>query len=176
VRFATLRFATALVAIGVGAPLGAGAFVFTPSAERWVGFGGGAGVLSVVLVLALTAGRGTVQRVIDALLAPTAAWALVAARTVELHSESTTKWLGLSAGAAITGLGLISLVAHEIAVESDLRWALARLSETPPSQGLATSHGLTISRDVPTSREASTSVAPRQHSLDPEVHALEWHP
>jgi hypothetical protein len=127
-----LRFATTVLATAGGALLAVGAFVFAPGTERWIGLGVGAGVGAATVLASATSGRGTVQRALDLILLPICVWALVSARTIELASHGASpglvKWLSFSAGATIFATGVIGLVAHELGVESDLRWALEQLS------------------------------------------------
>lgn len=129
--YARSRFVSVLCFTVAGATLSVGAFLFAPDAERWLGVGVGAGSLALVLGAFAATGRGTAQRVLDALLAPVAAWAVVSALTVEQSATGPVphlvRWLGFSAGAAIAVIGLIGLLAHEFGLEHDLEYATERI-------------------------------------------------
>jgi hypothetical protein len=130
--YARTRFISALCLAIAGATLAVGAFVLSPSAERWLGVGVGAGSAVLLLGVFAARGRGTAQRVLDALALPICAWAVVSALTIEtgalgLPDPHLVRWLGFSAGAAIAVIGVISLVAHEFSLEHDLVYATERI-------------------------------------------------
>jgi hypothetical protein len=130
--YARTRFISAVCFSIAGATLAVGAFVFTPSAERWLGVGVGAGCLALLLSVFAARGRGTFQRLLDVVLAPICAWAIVSSLTLEtgtlgLPDPHLIRWLGFSAGAAIAVIGLISLIAHEFGLERDLEYATERI-------------------------------------------------
>ena len=129
--YARTRFISGLCFFIAGATLAVGAFVFTPDAERWLGVGVGAGTLVLLLAVFAASGRGTLQRLLDCLLLPIAAWSVVSALTLEQAASGPVphlvRWLGFSAGAAIGALGLISLLVHEFGLEHDLEYATERI-------------------------------------------------
>ncbi len=137
--YARTRFISVLGFAIAGATLAVGAFVFSPDAERWLGVGVGAGCVTLVLMVFAASGRGTLQRLLDVALAPVAVWAVVSALTIEQGTYGPVphlvRWLGVSAGAAIAGLGLIGLIAHEFGLEHDLEYATERIwGLTPHSE------------------------------------------
>jgi hypothetical protein len=138
--YARTRFISALSFGIAGATLAVGAFVFRAHAERWLGVGVGAGCLTMLLCVFAAGGRGTVQRLLDLVLAPICVWAIVSALTIEPAGSGpmshVVRWLGFSAGAAIATIGLIGLIAHEFGVEHDLEYATERIwGLTPHPEG-----------------------------------------
>jgi hypothetical protein len=129
--YARSRYISVLCFTIAGVTLAVGAFLFSPTAERWLGVGVGAGCLTLVLGAFATAGRGTFQRMLDVALVPLAVWAVVSALTIAQAATGPVphlvRWLGFSVGAAIAMVGLIGLIAHEVAVERDLRYATERI-------------------------------------------------
>ncbi len=131
VSYARTRFMSVLLFTVAGSTLAVGAFVFTPEAERWLGVGVGAGCVTLLALGFASRGRGTLQRVLDAVLLPVSVWAVVSALTIEQGMYGPiphlARWLGFSAGAGIAALGLIGLVAHEFGLEHDLEYATERI-------------------------------------------------
>jgi hypothetical protein len=126
--YARARFVSALFAVTAGALMAVGAFTFTPGTERWVGFGVGSSVLAVILLAFTIRRRGMIHRLLDLPLVLICAWSIVCARVIEVtgagSSDLAIKWWGISCGAAIFGIGIVSLVLHELDLERELRQAL----------------------------------------------------
>lgn len=125
--YARARFASALVTAAAGAVMAAGAFMFTPDTERWVGFGGGGAVLVAVVIAFAVPRRGTIQRALDAAVVLVCVWSIVCSRAIEAggagSSQLAIKWWGISTGAALCGLGVAALLIHEWDLERELRRA-----------------------------------------------------
>lgn len=113
----TARFASNLMLLIVGAFLASARFVFDAGTVRWIAFAAGAGAVVIIAAAFLSYGRGRAQRLIDVVMALTAAWALVSALT---YAPTVVGWLSLGEGAALASLALIGLIAHEAAMERAL--------------------------------------------------------
>jgi hypothetical protein len=126
--YARARFVSALFAATAGALMAVGAFTFTPGTERWVGFGVGSSVLAVILLAFIVRRRGVIQRLLDLPLVLVCVWSIVCSRVIEVtgagSSELAIKWWAISCGSAIFGVGMLTLLLHELDLERELRQAL----------------------------------------------------
>jgi hypothetical protein len=119
------RFASNLSIALLGGVLVSCALVFAPAVVQWLALGVGGAAAVITLAAFATRGRGPAQRLLDAMIAPLAGWTIIAATT---YTGATQRWMSFSAGAALCALAVSGLIAHEVAIERDLRGAREALA------------------------------------------------
>ena len=88
---------------------------FAPPVVAWIAFGvTGIGVLVLMAATALAAGRGHIQRTLDAVAAALAAWTIV---ETLVFSGMVMVWLTLGTAAALVAIAAAGLIAHELSTE-----------------------------------------------------------
>jgi hypothetical protein len=65
------------------------------------------------------------------------------------------RWLGFASGAAIASIGLVSLIAHELRMESDMDWAITRFSTHATFRGLSDDDSGANTREIVKSEQWS---------------------
>ena len=88
-------------------------FAFSPPVAAALTFAIGAGV-TVVAVAAIPAPVGWIQRALSVLTALLGGWTVVASL---VFFPATVVWLGFASAAAIVGLAMAGLTAHELITE-----------------------------------------------------------
>lgn len=108
------RFVSNLLVLVVGALLMADRFLFGPGTAHWLGFGAGCFIVCVVGVAFLVRGRGSLQRILDLIMALAGGWMVLAALA---YDPGSAGWIALGAGGTAALAALAGLVAHEALME-----------------------------------------------------------
>ena len=123
------RFTSNLTIALLGAVFATMSLVFAPRTLGWLALGFGCAATLVALIGLAWGDRGPVQRSLDVLVALLGAWTIISARAV---SGGSARWLGFSEAAALFALAVTGLVAHEVAVQRELRVARESAELTRP--------------------------------------------
>jgi hypothetical protein len=130
------RFLVNFVVLLLGAGLVVFGFAFSAATFDW--FGLGVGATSIVAGLGNFALRhqGGYQRAADVMIGIVGAWAIVAARVM----TDRGRWLELSAGLALAGIGAVGLVVREASLSRGLRVGESRIGADQFSRISALQH------------------------------------
>ncbi len=117
------RFVVNFIVLLLGAALVVVGFAFSAATVAWCGLAVGATSVSAGLGSFALPHQGAYQRVADVVICLIGAWAIVAARVM----ADPGRWLELSAGLALAGIGAVGLVVREIGLSRGLRVGDARI-------------------------------------------------
>ena len=112
-----MRFGSNLVLAVIGGLVVTCSLTFSPAVTKWIALGAGCAAVIVTSVAFATRGRGTTQRIIDALVVPLGGWTIVASVT---FVGGSLRWLSFSEGAALWALAVAGLIAHEVLMQREL--------------------------------------------------------